>query len=213
MRLEFSWASILVVKNCPCPNSPNSKCCVCQGNILLAGGTFVDVPQVDQHMKQAGWAASACHETCRSGRGSYFHSCPVAFAVQMLFPVHVVASAVVAIDLLCPSWCCKSLKYTRPVGCLTAMLLLSGSGKEKHINITKFGGLSRDWLGGKTFSCIFWVVPYGGEKARKQNPKNILQKKLFMMCFYLRCFFPLPSGLARSTHTEKSQLDLCPGAL
>ena len=39
-------------------------------------------------------------------------------------------------------------------------------GKKKHININKFAGLSRDWVGAKNlFSCFFFrVSPYGGEK-------------------------------------------------
>ena len=47
-------------------------------------------------------------------------------------------------------------------------------GKKKHININKFAGLSRDWVGAKNlFMCFFRVIPYGGEKTHKQNsPKN-----------------------------------------
>ena len=36
--------------------------------------------------------------------------------------------------------------------------------KKKHINIDKFAGLSRDWVGAKNlFMCFFWVILYGGE--------------------------------------------------
>ena len=47
-------------------------------------------------------------------------------------------------------------------------------GKKKHININKFAGLSRDWVGAKIlFMCFFRVIPYGGEKHIKQNsPQN-----------------------------------------
>ena len=35
-------------------------------------------------------------------------------------------------------------------------------GKKKHININKFAGLSRDWVGAKNlFMCFFRVIPYG----------------------------------------------------
>ena len=45
------------------------------------------------------------------------------------------------------------------------------SGKEKHININKYAGLSRDWVGAeKLFMCFFGVIPYGGEKTHKQIP-------------------------------------------
>ena len=38
-------------------------------------------------------------------------------------------------------------------------------GKKKHININKFAGLSRDWVGAKNlFMCFFRAIPYGGEK-------------------------------------------------
>ena len=44
-------------------------------------------------------------------------------------------------------------------------------GKKKHININKFAGLSRVWVGGKNlFMFFFRVIPHGGEKTHKQNP-------------------------------------------
>ena len=44
-------------------------------------------------------------------------------------------------------------------------------GKNKHININKSAGLSRDWVGGKKYDFVFrGVIPYGGEKTHKQNP-------------------------------------------
>ena len=67
------------------------------------------------------------------------------------------------------------------------------SGKEKHININKFVGLSRDWVGAKKlFMCFFRVIPYGGGKTHKQNsPKNpgtipwkFCLRVLFFMCFF-----------------------------
>ena len=51
---------------------------------------------------------------------------------------------------------------------------LVDQGKKKHININKFSGLSRDWVGAKNlFMCFFRVIPYGGEKTHKQNPPQI----------------------------------------
>ena len=69
------------------------------------------------------------------------------------------------------------------------------SGKEKHININKFGGLSRDWVGGKNlFMCFLWVIPYGGEKTHKQNPPQnpvtIREMLVYMSCYL--CVYSLP---------------------
>ena len=47
------------------------------------------------------------------------------------------------------------------------------SGKEKHININKFAGLSRVWVGAKNlFMCFFRVIPYGGKTHKQNSPKN-----------------------------------------
>ena len=44
---------------------------------------------------------------------------------------------------------------------------MQSSEKEKHMNINKFGGLSRDWAGGKKFFTRFYGhTPCGGEKTR-----------------------------------------------
>ena len=48
---------------------------------------------------------------------------------------------------------------------------LAFPNKEKHININKFAGLSRDWVGAKIlFMCFFRVIPYGGEKRINKVP-------------------------------------------
>ena len=71
----------------------------------------------------------------------------------------------------------------------------NNQGKDKHININKFAGLSRDWAGGKIlFMCFFRVIPYGGEKTHKQNsPKIPAQSRenivyvFFSLCVFFRC--------------------------
>ena len=41
-------------------------------------------------------------------------------------------------------------------------------GKQRHINIHKFEGLSVVWVGGKIlFLCVLGVIPDRGEKAHK----------------------------------------------
>ena len=69
-------------------------------------------------------------------------------------------------------------------------------GKEKHININKFAGLSRDWdwVGAKTlFMCVFFfqVIPCGGEKTHKQNSPKIRgqSRENFVYVFFLYVFF------------------------
>ena len=69
-------------------------------------------------------------------------------------------------------------------------------GKKKHININKFAGLSRDWVGAKNlFMCfLFWVNPYGGEKHIDIFPPEILGQSrenfvyvFFSLCVFFRC--------------------------
>ena len=66
-------------------------------------------------------------------------------------------------------------------------------GKKKHININKFAGLSRDWVGAKNlFMCFFRVIPYGGEKTHKQSPPPKSRDnpvKILFTCFFLCVFF------------------------
>ena len=51
-----------------------------------------------------------------------------------------------------------------------ADFLTPTKGKQKHININKFAGLSRDWVGAENlFMCSFRVIPCGGEKTHKQT--------------------------------------------
>ena len=65
-------------------------------------------------------------------------------------------------------------------------------GKKQHMNINKFAGLSRDWVGAKKVVYVSFFIPYGGEKTHniKQNPPksrdspvNILFMYFFFMCF------------------------------
>ena len=58
--------------------------------------------------------------------------------------------------------------------------------------VNRFGGLSRDWVGGK-FTYFFGVIPYGGEKAHKQNPQQISgqsPENFVYEFFVLRLFCP-----------------------
>ena len=69
------------------------------------------------------------------------------------------------------------------------------SGKEKHININNFAGLSRDWVGAKKlFMCFFRVIPYGGEKHINKIPPKIpgLSRENFVYVFFSLCVFSLP---------------------
>ena len=68
-------------------------------------------------------------------------------------------------------------------------------GKKKHINTNKCAGLSRDWVGDKNvLMCFVRVIPYGGEKAHKQNPPKKIPGKsrqkfvyvLFSLCVFSR---------------------------
>ena len=69
-------------------------------------------------------------------------------------------------------------------------------GKKKDININKFAGLSRDWVGAKnSFMCFFRAIPHGGEKTHKQNsPKNpgTIPGKLCLRVLFFMCFFFAP---------------------
>ena len=66
-------------------------------------------------------------------------------------------------------------------------------GKKKHININKFAGLSRDWVGAKNlFMCFFRVIPYGGEKHTNKIPPKSRDnpREKFVYVFFLYVFFP-----------------------
>ena len=69
-------------------------------------------------------------------------------------------------------------------------------GKKKHININKFAGLSRDWVGAKKlFMCFFRVIPYGGggKRINKIPPKIPGQsRENFVYVFCSLCVFFAP---------------------
>ena len=70
------------------------------------------------------------------------------------------------------------------------------SGKKKHININKFAGLSRDWVGAKNlFMCFFRVIPYGGEKHINKIPPKIpgQSRENFVYVFFSLCVFSPPN--------------------
>ena len=70
------------------------------------------------------------------------------------------------------------------------------SGKEKHININKFAGLSRDWVGAKIlFMCVcVFFFPFGGEKHINKVPPKIPGqfRENFVYVFFLHVFFFAP---------------------
>ena len=65
------------------------------------------------------------------------------------------------------------------------------SGKEKHINIKKSGGLSQDWVGGKIMFMCFWGIIRYGEKIRKQNSQKIpgQSHEVFVYVFVVQRWF------------------------
>ena len=72
------------------------------------------------------------------------------------------------------------------------------SGKEKHININKFVGLSRDWVGAKNlFMCFFVrVIPSGGDKTHiniipPQIPGQ--SREYCVYVFFSSCVFSFPN--------------------
>ena len=78
--------------------------------------------------------------------------------------------------------------------------------RKKHMNINKFAGLSRVWVGGKNlFMCFFWVTPYGGEKhINKISPPKIpgQSREMFICGFCLYVFFSLPGSPSLSLYAS-----------
>ena len=66
--------------------------------------------------------------------------------------------------------------------------------RKKHVNINKGGGLSWDWVGGKTCLCVFGVIPYGqaNTSAKFCRKSQDIPSKHVFMCFILRCFCRSP---------------------
>ena len=59
------------------------------------------------------------------------------------------------------------------------------------MNINKFAGLSRDWVGAKIlFMCFFRALPYGGEKHINKVPQKIpgQSRENFVYVFFLYVF-------------------------
>ena len=50
---------------------------------------------------------------------------------------------------------------------------LSLGEREKYININKFAGFSRDWVGGKILDCVFGVIACGEKNTHKQIPLKV----------------------------------------
>ena len=72
-----------------------------------------------------------------------------------------------------------------------------GSGKAKHININKFAGLSRDWVGAdKLFMFFFPGHSLWGRETHKQNSPKILgqSRDNYVYLFFSLCVFSLPNG-------------------
>ena len=77
------------------------------------------------------------------------------------------------------------------------VFLCSLRERKKHININKFAGLSRDWVGAKNLFYVFFfrVIPYGREKTHKQNsPQKSRDNpvKILFTCFFSLCVFFAP---------------------
>ena len=93
-------------------------------------------------------------------------------------------------------------------------------GNEKHINIKKFAGLSRDWAGGKILlMCFFRVIPYGGEKTHinkippksRDNPMKMLFTFFFFLCvFFITNKMSLPKIQKKKRITDSYGRDRAP---
>ena len=88
-----------------------------------------------------------------------------------------------------------------PINSAQAPCIVKGihfHGKEKHININKFAGLSRDWAGGKIlFMCFlffFGSFLMGEKKTHKQNCPQIpgQSRETFVYVFFSLCVFFAP---------------------
>ena len=76
-------------------------------------------------------------------------------------------------------------------------VILGMEKKHINININKFAGLSRDWVGAKIlFMCFVRVVPYGGEKNINKVPPRIpgQPRESFVYVFLSLCVSSLPRG-------------------
>ena len=70
------------------------------------------------------------------------------------------------------------------------------SGKEKHININNFAGLSWDWVGAKNLVYVFFFGSFLMEekntytKSPQKHPKIPGQsREVFVYVFFLNVFF------------------------
>ena len=80
--------------------------------------------------------------------------------------------------------------------CLLQLTKLQG--KKKHININKFAGLSRDWLGAKNlFMCFFGSFLMGEKKHINKIPPKIpgQSRENYVYVFFSFFFFSFPSSV------------------
>ena len=80
----------------------------------------------------------------------------------------------------------KSFKH---IAILTVQVHLLLSGKEKHVNINKFAGLSRDWVGAKSCLCVLFSGHslWGRKKAHKHKVPQTSRDnpvKILFTCFF-----------------------------
>ena len=107
------------------------------------------------------------------------------------------------------------LQWNAGTTCVSECVL--NQGKKKHININKFGGLSRDWVGAKICLCVFFlrVIPYGGENTQTKSPPKSRDNpvKCLFMCFFFMCFFApnLKTLACRGLHVGPSKKILVAG--
>ena len=77
-----------------------------------------------------------------------------------------------------------------------ALVVVLYQGKKKHININKFAGLSRDWVGAKNlFMCFFGSFLMGEKKHINKIPPKIpgQSRETFVYVFCSLCVFSLPT--------------------
>ena len=88
------------------------------------------------------------------------------------------------------------------------------SGKEKHININKFAGLSRDWVGAKKlFMCFFGSFLMGEKKHINKIPQKIpgQSRENVVYVFLSLCVFFAPYIQADTPGVCNEMMESCVG--
>ena len=76
--------------------------------------------------------------------------------------------------------------------------------KKRHINMNKFGGSSRDWVGGKSYLCVLGDHSLCGKNTKTKIPRNpgTIPQKVCSCILFLRYFLLQIRGSARASTTE-----------